>query len=97
MSRKKPWIDRGTAELDAQTHEKISAVCELKPCPFCGGKAEVVKIPEGLNYEGLYVAGCDDDMLCYGNINHFTMIFVCAESAAEAWNRRADDEQRKAD
>ena len=62
----------------------------LKPCPFCGKKARVEKIPEGLNWSGLYVVGCDRDDLCMGNINHFTMIFCTPETAAEAWNRRVD-------
>ena len=61
---------------------------ELKPCPFCGGEAEVVKIPEGLNWEGCYVVGCDDNSMCMGNINHFTMVFFTPETATEAWNKR---------
>lgn len=64
---------------------------ELKHCPFCGKPATVTEIPEGVSYAGLYVVGCDDDMLCMGNINHFTMIFTTPETATQAWNRRADN------
>lgn len=65
---------------------------ELKPCPFCGCKATVLKIPEGLNWSGFYVVGCDEGDMCMGNINNFTMIFVTPEMAAETWNRRIDDD-----
>ena len=64
---------------------------ELKPCPFCGGEAKVIEIPEELNWAGCYVVGCDDDLMCMGNINHFTMVFLTPETAAEAWNRRVDN------
>ena len=64
---------------------------KLKRCPFCGGKASVVKVPEGLNWSGFYLVGCEKDMMCMGNINHFTMVFVSPQTAAEAWNRRVDN------
>lgn len=75
----------------------------IKPCPFCGGAARVLQIPENTaeelhkhplwkwNNPGLYVIGCDDDPMCYGNINHATMWFPDRESAIEVWNRRAVD------
>lgn len=64
-----------------------------KPCPFCGKKARALKIPEGLNFAGLYVVGCTEDDMCHGNINHFAMIFTTRKSAVENWNRRANDEK----
>lgn len=64
---------------------------ELRPCPFCGGEAKVIKIPEELNWAGNYVVGCDDNSMCMGNINHFTMVFSTPETAAKAWNRRVDN------
>lgn len=64
---------------------------ELESCPFCGSEATVEKIPEGLNWSGLYVVGCDKDDMCMGNINHFTMIFTTPETAAETWNKRANN------
>lgn len=62
---------------------------ELKPCPFCGGKATIFLIPQGLRNAGLYTVGCIEDHMCFGNLNHVSMIFVSKESAAETWNRRA--------
>lgn len=58
---------------------------DLKCCPFCGGEAEV-----GLTnqHDKLFVVGCNTPM-CYGNINHFTMVFVSKESALNTWNTRA--------
>ena len=64
---------------------------ELKPCPFCGGKATVSKVPEGLNGSGLYVVGCNEDELCMGNINHFTMLFLTRRLAINSWNRRVEN------
>lgn len=56
---------------------------ELKPCPFCGGKAELYasKVADGLRWvtcTECYASGepCDD-----------------TESAIRAWNRRAKDER----
>ena len=63
---------------------------KLKPCPFCGGKAKIIKCPCG-EYKDLYVVGCHKNDSCFGNINHMTMIFISEETAAETWNRRAND------
>ena len=72
---------------------------KLKPCPFCGGSATIFQIPLNTPEEnkahpnwkwhdpGKFVVGCDTSM-CFGNINHKTMVFFTAESAAETWNRR---------
>lgn len=57
---------------------------QLKPCPFCGGRAKVCKVPDS----DLYVAGCIDDYMCMGNVNHLAMVFFTPESAAAAWNKR---------
>lgn len=58
---------------------------ELKPCPFCGGEAEIIEN----EYECVDVScksmGCRGftDYLQYGS----------REEAAEAWNRRWNDDQ----
>ena len=57
---------------------------ELKCCPFCGGKAEVGYTNQ---HDKLFVVGCNTPM-CYGNINHFTMVFVSKENAINTWNTR---------
>ena len=53
---------------------------ELKPCPFCGGKAKFVHIFE--NPEKCMVS-CRE---CDGGID---AVFANEEAAAEAWNRCA--------
>ena len=62
---------------------------ELKPCPFCGGKAEITKHDNmpvlkwfGYFSEHYYNVGC---------IHHCTIRsgYRTPEEAAEAWNRRA--------
>ena len=52
-------------------------MAELKPCPFCGGKAEMK------SYTRFWVA-CDD---CLSE----TSTYSTKEEAIEAWNRRAKD------
>lgn len=51
---------------------------KLKPCPFCGGKAELFQ-----DYMGWYVIECT----ACGN---GTLHFANSDGAVNAWNRRAD-------
>lgn len=51
---------------------------ELKPCPFCGGKAAVIN--SGVMIGQVYIA-CRD---CYANTKSDSTV----EKAMEAWNRR---------
>ena len=64
----------------------------LKRCPFCGGKARIMKCPVGM-YSGCFIVGCDKNNSCFGNVNHMTKIFLSKEAAAESWNRRAGDNE----
>lgn len=57
---------------------------ELKPCPFCGEKAILS------TWKGCYIVGCDTEM-CFGNINHVTLIGVDKEFIVKQWNRRANN------
>ena len=63
---------------------------ELKPCPFCGGKAELVNY--GLTGK-LKVVQCSD---CGARTriqaNVFDPDIKRGESIIEAWNRRVSDE-----
>lgn len=57
---------------------------ELKPCPFCGGKAEVVWMPY-INVEGMgLVVECNH---CWAETGYY----ATREEAIAAWNRRASD------
>ena len=75
---------------------------ELKPCPFCGGKAKlmggkVYTIPE-YGENGAYV-GADIEVEpswvecqnCHATGQTFDESDEDPEKAIEAWNRRADD------
>jgi hypothetical protein len=75
---------------------------KLKPCPFCGGEAEIFHFPENdelelrqhpnwkWQYPNMYSVGCDTSM-CFGNRNRATVLFASREQAVEAWNRRFKD------
>ena len=79
-----------------------------KPCPFCGGEANVFQIPENTpeelathpdwrwNHPGKWIIGCcGKEFECFGNMNHMTMVFTTEEEAIEAWNRRAKEEKNE--
>ena len=51
---------------------------ELKPCPFCGGKATIM---ENNHYTDMWTVMCKN---CYSEIDRYHT----KESAIEAWNRR---------
>ena len=55
-------------------------MAELKPCPFCGGKAEIL-VFEG---ERVYIE-------CKRHCCEQAIIYPNKELAIEAWNRRADE------
>ena len=61
---------------------------ELKPCPFCGGSAEIETdwdlTCDGYEPIGYYVV-CDECM-------NQTATYKDEEDAIEAWNRRIEDE-----
>ena len=62
---------------------------KLKPCPFCGGEAEILSVR-------------DINMLCKDYDNYYTIRCRCCfngtgyyadrERAAEAWNRRGGEQ-----
>jgi Lar family restriction alleviation protein len=74
---------------------------ELKPCPFCGGEAVLYhQSSKYTDYDGDYVhcmhCGCRTKLFeCFngtGKTHEDT-----EREAVNAWNRRADNEQREAD
>ena len=59
----------------------MSEELKLKPCPFCGGKAEIIYWANGRTTVSCSVGGC------MANISFCSS----AEVAIKAWNRRADN------
>ena len=64
---------------------------ELKPCPFCGGTAKLYR-EQGIGGYFGSVIRCEDcgAKAAWKQISYTT---ACDHEAAEAWNRRANDEQ----
>ena len=59
---------------------------ELKPCPFCGGKAELIIVPGYFNKtESGWLVKCRN-----GCCNQ--MPYVSDHDAIDAWNRRAGED-----
>ena len=58
----------------------------LKPCPFCGGKAEIIGYDNGM-----YQCVCRK---CNGTQDNF---FDSAEEAAYAWNKREIEDKQAAE
>lgn len=58
-------------------------MADLKPCPFCGGEAEIVKAHSNTT-EYPYVVVCKND-LCNASVGKFS---TSREKAIEAWNTR---------
>ena len=54
---------------------------KLKPCPFCGGKAEILVTQETKPRFFVWCPKCE----CYAARVHNTR-----QGAADAWNRRTD-------
>lgn len=61
---------------------------ELKPCPFCGGEANFIKVK---HHVGVWYAVCCDDEECFGHEQ--SRLYTLRRLAAEAWNRRAVDRE----
>lgn len=58
----------------------------MKPCPFCGGKAEIIGYDDGLFQ--VVCRGCD------GTQDNF---FDSPEEAAESWNNRPIEDELEAE
>lgn len=58
---------------------------ELKPCPFCGKKAEVIELKSERPWE--YFVACTRDKCVEQR-----RLYRSKKSAVDAWNRRKGDE-----
>ena len=56
---------------------------KLKPCPFCGGEAELGGVIKPILNEHRYQIACN---YCGGQ----TLFFQSVEEAIKAWNTRAE-------
>ena len=66
---------------------------ELKPCPFCGGKAELYthRVICGIDYVNIICKNCRIRTMDYE-----ASISYCAnDKATEDWNRRAENEYER--
>jgi len=73
--------------LEKVQEDKVKAeMVALKPCPFCGGEAEMKTskhIPSGTDY----TPRCKNTSCC----GRLTKKYTVEETAVYMWNRRADD------
>ena len=60
-------------------------MAELKPCPFCGGKAEIYKS------NGEVSVACINCQCGTAYITGASTLEVKIETAVHDWNRRAED------
>ena len=74
-----PLYDTTPARAEAQDE---GAAGELKPCPFCGGEAEIIHLDDDDNAGGSCV--CCTKCQASGNVE-----FGRKENFVENWNRRA--------
>lgn len=74
-------ILRITTPARAETQDE-GAAGELKPCPFCGGEAEIIHLDDGDNAGGSCV--CCTKCQASGNVE-----FGRKENFVDNWNRRA--------
>lgn len=61
---------------------------ELKPCPFCGGKAKTAYAINDYNRWGVYCKECG----CTVDVEDWKGVEDTEENAIAAWNRRAKNE-----
>lgn len=68
---------------------------ELKPCPFCGGEARILVVAKG--YKSIVECATHYCGFMRHSYNNGDTDENAALRLATAWNRRVDNEQRKAD
>ena len=65
---------------------------ELKPCPFCGGEAVLESYKARKGYEANIQ--CNGGCILYMSTITYDSEEEAVEAVVNAWNRRADNEQR---
>jgi Lar family restriction alleviation protein len=64
---------------------------ELKPCPFCGGRAILTMMNDGKSLSG-YAVACERTSIDCPTAMPATKFFASHDMAIREWNRRATDE-----
>lgn len=65
-------------------------MAELKPCPFCNGKAVIGQTKKTLNNQ--YSVFCSNSQCIANRLkNPFVMHYLSVAEATTAWNRRANE------
>ena len=73
-------------------------MAELKPCPFCGGKADhYVKVVRGMSYDAVkciaHCAECDVKIeQCVQSLTSIERFYEIDNKLIEMWNRRAEND-----
>lgn len=79
-------IDNFPPESPCTTTATGSELCVLRPCPFCGGDAEILNIEDGENAGG----SCVSCTRCQASSN---VEFEFKENFVSNWNRRTSPER----
>ena len=66
---------------------------ELKPCPFCGGRAHMTELNKIAAFR--YIVCCvNRDCIAYRLSSAYTPRYYTEEEATEKWNRRMKNENK---
>lgn len=63
---------------------------ELKPCPFCGAEAEVIRV--GHEHDPRYAVICKDQIDCWAGMAPESAWWITKDGAKNAWNQRHKEE-----
>ena len=79
--------------VDAQPTVEQQEMTKLLPCPFCGSDAYISELKQG-KYPRYGVACNGQRMNCIASRNNvYGHRYFSAEEAAEAWNRRTNNDK----
>ena len=64
---------------------------KLKPCPFCGGEAEIISDVYGIMCKGFALVTCKD-CGAKSDKSEESIDYCAKQVVADKWNRRANNE-----
>lgn len=68
------------------------SIPELKKCPFCGHYAHIMRLKQSVSPRFYVVCGNGYDRCIASGHYIFGSFYYSMQDAADAWNRRASDE-----